>query len=221
MGDSHSKSFFGQNAGLLLNTSSKQEPFFFIRCIKKKPDGNWEKPSQGEGKVIRFSLEEAIMVLQVLNRKLLNWKSYHTYKDIKTPISFGWEDEKAKTLWINIGNYSKMLSYSGNFNPPDDIIEFEEDFNIGEYVEEENQIGNSFQSEAPAQTYNNNNSDKASQITGSLKGETAKALLINFQSGKELWIPKSTIHSNYQIEKNVNQKFLIDTWILKKNKILS
>ncbi len=257
MGDSHSQSFFGQNAGLILNSSSKSDPFFFIRCIKKKPDGNWEKPSKGEGKVIKFSLEETIMILQVLDRKLLNWKSYHTYKDIKTPISFSWEDEKAKTLWINIENYSKMLSLaqteilrlliahllnekiefatisspkesnpkkskkdvSNNFNHVDGIIEFEEDYNNGEFKEINNPEFNGNHFESSSQKSNDKPSKKISQIIGTLKGETAKALLINFDSGQELWIPKSTIHSNYQSEKDISQKFLIDNWILKKNKI--
>jgi len=257
MGDSHYKSFFGQNTGLILNSSTKSDPFFFMRCIKKKPDGNWEKPSKGDGKVIKFSLEEAIMILQVLNRRLLNWKSYHTYKDNKTPISFSWEDEKAKTLWINIANYSKMLNfaqaeilrlliahllnekiefatisnfkdstksipkkeYSNNLNHSNGLIEFEEDHSNGVYEEinistsDNNQFGSS------SQNSNNNFSKKISQITGTLKGETAKALLINFETGQELWIPKSTIHSDYQSEKNINQKFVIDNWILKKNKI--
>ena len=259
MGDSHSKSFFGQNAGLILSSSSKIDPFFFIRCIKKKPDGNWEKPSKGEGKVIKFSLDEAVMILQVLNRKLLNWKSYHTYKDNKTPLSFSWEDEKAKTLWINIANYSKMFNfaqaenlrllithlldekiefatisqsksknktiknkgYSGNFNPPNGIIEFEEDFTNDMFEEMDSNSFNENQFENSPQSNNNKSSEKLSQIMGSLKGETAKAVLINFNSGQELWIPKSTIHSEYQSEKNMNQKFLIDNWILKKNKILS
>ena len=48
-----------------------------------------------------------------------------------------------------------------------------------------------------------------------------KALLIQFNSGDELWIPKSTIHGEYVPKKNKDQKFLIDDWILKKNKIIT
>ena len=52
------------------------------------------------------------MILQVLNGKTLNWQTIHDYKDNKTSISYGWEDEKAQILWINIGNYSKMLNFA-------------------------------------------------------------------------------------------------------------
>jgi hypothetical protein len=41
-----------------------------LKCIKKKNDGIWEKPSKGEDKKIKCSLEEMIMILQVLKRKI-------------------------------------------------------------------------------------------------------------------------------------------------------
>ena len=62
---------------------------------------------------------------------------------------------------------------------------------------------------------------KKVNIDGSIQGETKKALLIQFTSGDEIWIPKSTIHGKYIPKKNKDQKFLIDDWILKKNQILS
>ena len=92
----HNYSFFGQNTGLIINSPSDSDPFFFMRCIKRKSDGNWEKPSNGEGKVIKISLEETIMILDILNRKNLNWTGYHTFNDDKTQITFGWEDKTAK-----------------------------------------------------------------------------------------------------------------------------
>ena len=58
-------------------------------------------------------------------------------------------------------------------------------------------------------------------INGAIKGETEKALLITFDTGKEIWIPKSTIHCQYSPKKQFNQSFLIDNWILKRNKILT
>ncbi len=112
MANTHSQSFFGQNTGLIINSSSREEPYIFLTCIKRKSDGIWEKPSLNEGKVIKCSLEELVMILQVLNRKTLNWQTIHDYKDNKTSISFGWEDDKAQILWINIGNYSKMLNFA-------------------------------------------------------------------------------------------------------------
>ena len=63
--------------------------------------------------------------------------------------------------------------------------------------------------------------NEMSNLIGSIQGETEKALLINFNSGKELWIPKSTIHGEYNPRKDVKQEFLINNWILKKNEVLS
>jgi len=263
MVDNHSKSFFGQNTGIIINSPSKIESFFFIRCIKRKPDGVWEKPSKGEGKVIKCSLEEIIMMLQVLNRKILNWTSYHTYKDNKTPISFSWEDEKAKTLWINIANYSKMLNFAqaevlklllthllnekvefatsskmgtNNTNAKikntpqpfkelnrenNSVIEFKEDYgeNQFEEISQKNITPNANRSFIPKDK--KDSTKEISNIDGSIVGETQKALLINFNSGQELWIPKSTIHGQYNPQKNFSQNFTIDEWILKRNKILS
>jgi len=263
MGDTHSKSFFGQNTGLLINSSATSEPFFFIRCIKKKPGGSWEKPSAGEGKVIKCSLDEIVMILQVLNRKQLNWSCYHTYKNNKTSISFGWEDEQAETLWINIANYSKMLNFAqaeilrlllvhilqekikyatcsngenlnnkmeskfssegadhskNNLNNNITLEKnykqnlFERDFD--ESVNQDNQISSIIVSKSKL-------FKEMTNIDGAIKGETEKALLITFKSGQEIWIPKSTIHCQYIPKKMFNQNFLIDNWILKRNKILA
>ena len=62
---------------------------------------------------------------------------------------------------------------------------------------------------------------EVSNIDGIIKSETEKALLINFDAGKEIWIPKSTIRCQYDPQKNLTQKFLIDNWILNRNKITS
>ncbi|MEJ2248785.1 MAG: hypothetical protein P8Y70_02955 [Candidatus Lokiarchaeota archaeon] len=110
MVNKHNKSFFGNKTGLTIQSSSKKEPFIFLRCIKKKPDGNWEKTSKGEGKTIKLTLEEMVMILKVLNKELSSWSTYHSYKELQTQISFKWQDGDQERLWINIGDYSKMLS---------------------------------------------------------------------------------------------------------------
>ena len=69
-------------------------------------------------------------------------------------------------------------------------------------------------------TANTNKKDKV-EIKGAINGETEKALLLNFETGQELWVPKSTIHSQFDNARGENQSFLIDNWILKKNKIIS
>lgn len=268
MADQHSQSFFGQNTGLIINSSKKSDASLFFRSIKRKSDGNWEKPSAGEGKVVKCSLEEIIMILSVLNRKSLNWQSYHTYKEKKTSISFGWEDENAKTLWINIGKYSKMLNYAQaeilrlllthildekikyatsstneNMKKGKDISYSPKEINYMTHNGnnyDENYNSNYRKSDThntteeitnPPFQQNNSISQKSSSnpkllndmcnVDGTISGETHKALLINFNSGKEIWIPKSTIHCQYIPKQNLAQKFLIDNWVLKRNKIIS
>ena len=236
----HNYSFFGQNTGLIINSPSDSDPFFFMRCIKRKSDGNWEKPSNGEGKVIKISLEESIMILDVLNRKNLNWNGYHTFNDDKTQISFGWEDKTTKTLWIKIANYSKMLNYAQAEILRRLLEHFlEEKIKNATIMNNNNNINfskkkSNFPGEVNA--INDKNlknedvliSDKTKkdltkelrQLNGNIQGETEKALLINFDSGQEIWIPKSTIHGNYTPRKNIEQEFLIDDWILKRNQLI-
>lgn len=83
-----------------------------------------------------------------------------------------------------------------------------------------------FEDNKPATREENNNKhypqqkkNKETEIKGILKGETAKALLIEF-NGKENWIPKSTIRS-WKLDKDVEQKLIIDTWVLEKNKVIA
>lgn len=239
LADKHNQSFFGQSTGLTIQSSSKNEPYLFITCIKKKLDENWEKPSKGEGKTIKCSLEELVMILKVLKRKLNSWSGYHTYNDNNTQISFSWEKNKEDKLWINIGDYSKMLgiaqieifrlllkhlikekiehatvsniSYKNNLDYENQKDSNSSDINkikIDENIITQTNISNDINIEV----------DKT-EIIGSIKAETDKALLISFKSGQELWFPKSTIHSNYKTEIGISQIFLTDKWIIEKNKI--
>jgi len=112
MANAHSKSFFGQTTGLIVSSSSKEDDFIFLKCVKKKGDGTWEKLSLGEGKTIKCSLDEMVMMLQVLERKISNWNTYHAYKDANTQINFNRKEEGGKEIvWIKIGGYSKMLAF--------------------------------------------------------------------------------------------------------------
>ncbi|MHA1914542.1 MAG: hypothetical protein ACW97V_09290 [Promethearchaeota archaeon] len=62
--------------------------------------------------------------------------------------------------------------------------------------------------------------EKTSKIEGKLVAETEKALLVKFKSGKETWIPKSTLKSQYLADKAVSQMFIFDTWILEKKGLI-
>jgi len=58
------------------------------------------------------------------------------------------------------------------------------------------------------------------EIEGMIVAETEKALLIKFKSEKQAWIPKSTIESKFTSDKTIFQTFLIERWVLEKNKII-
>jgi len=116
MTETHNYSFFGQKTGMIVQSSSQKDPYIFFKLLKKNENGAWEKPSKGEGKTIKFSLEELVLILQVLKHGTKTWSAYHKFKGNTTQISFAWQEEtektKNKTLFIKIGNYPKMLNFA-------------------------------------------------------------------------------------------------------------
>ncbi len=234
MVDKHSQSFFGQSTGLTLLSSSKSDSFIFFKCIKKKPDGSWEKPSLGEGKTIKCNLDEIVMILDVLQRNSDSWSGYHSFNDVKTQISFKWEDGAKKKLLIYIGNYSKMLNFSQTeifrlllAHILEEKIEFATISKMpsGKTVvsspkvnEQRNQFNDATALPVVKESIEHNENE-VSQINGVIEGETEKALLIQFSNDKEIWIPKSVIRSNYDSSNDISQNFMIDNWILKKNNV--
>ena len=58
------------------------------------------------------------------------------------------------------------------------------------------------------------------RIEGRILNESGKAIQLEFKSGKEIWVPKSTMNiNNFDYEDEGWQMFEIDDWILKKNYI--
>lgn len=228
MADSHSKSFFGRNIGLIVLSSSKFEPYIFLQCIKKNRNGIWEKLSFNEGKTIKCTLEEMAIILQVLNRRKFNWQGNHKFNDTITKLSICWEDENADTLWINIGNYSKMLNsgqidilalllthllnekiiYATSYKPSQKLDAVNEQFKESP-VEE---LRNIPQKASMDETI----SKSMTEIKGKITGETNKAILLEIGEDKKSWIPKSCIHSQYDPKPMLLQSFLVENWILKK-----
>jgi len=234
MTDTHSQSFFGQSTGLTVQSISKEEPFIFFKCIKKKADRSWEKPSKGEGKVIKCNLEEIIMIQQVLNQKVKSWSTFHVFNEIKTQISFKWEDGNNKKLWINIGSYSKMLNLTQIElfrlllkHIIKEKIKYAtgSSLNLSTVKVSKPNTPETFPSERSLIQTNNlqksANINPKSQISGAIIKETDHALLIKFSDGKEIRTPKSIIGSGFDANKNILQTFFIDTWFLKKNSILA
>jgi len=221
----------------------------FLRFIKNKSDGEWEKPSKGEGKVIKFSLEEMVSILQVLGRKITSWSSYHKFKNDSTKISFEWQNGKEKEkesktqLRISAGVYSKAMNFeqaevfrmllehvlkekiefatiqttNGNHKHEKSSEQDKEKKEILPQKVEKTRI----ERNSHAVQKNSQSSNETKLVQGKIKGETGKALLIDFSNGSETWIPKSIVRSQFTNTKEEPQSFLIDTWILKKNKILA
>ena len=170
------------------------------------------------------------MILQVLSRQALNWKSYHLYKEKKTSVSFSWEDEETKYLWINIADYSKVLNYAQVeifrlllIHLIEEKVVYSTTYIKNKFKDKTNekQIENYGFEENKNLIYEEKNKllKNISRIRAILTNETEKAILLQFEANKTYWIPKSSIHNQYLPRKNFHQYFLIDNWVLKKNKI--
>jgi hypothetical protein len=238
MTNSHLKSFFGQNSALIVESPQKSLPFIFLKCIKKKEDGSWEKMK--EGKTVKITIEEIICILEVLNRKSANWRGYHVFKDYQTEIYVAWEDKSRQVCVFRIGDYEKKLRFPNNrfltlllkhilsekieFATSDTYANEEVD---KEKISDENGDYRVFSEQIFArdglqviETTGHDLSPDKIEISAKIKAKSPKAILIDINGDKEFWIPKNTIHSKYDLEDREKiQKFLVDRWIIKKNKI--
>ena len=107
MGNKHNKAFFGSKTAMIFSSSSKEDEFVYITCIRKKDSGDWEKTSLKEGKNIRLSLIEIIQLWEVFARAEESWSTVHKFEDMETKISFKWKDNE---LWGNINKYAKKFN---------------------------------------------------------------------------------------------------------------
>jgi len=213
---------------MFIQTSSKKESFIFLRFIKKKNNGTWEKLSNGEGKTIKCGLEEIVMILEVLKKNKKTWSTVHSFKAEKTPISISWEGDSK--VWFNVADYPKMLSFTqieilkmllshileekiifstipdimkSNISSRDKTKIVEQSKNTDDGLTIKEELGNNLK-----------------KMKGSITGETDKALRVTIENGDEIWIPKSIIKSQYDVETKLKQTFLIDSWFLEKNNLL-
>ena len=239
MADYHNKTFFGQNSSVGIESPAKNLPYIFISIKNRKEDGTWESSKKGEGKIVKISIEEIICILEVLHKKSANWRGYHVFKDRKTEIYLGWEDESRQVLQVKIGDYIKKLRFPNlNFltlmleHILTEKIEFATS-GISKSKEKEKPMDVSpeysvFTEHITArdglhivETTQYGTSIDTVEITAMIKVESPKALLVTLESDQEFWIPKSTVHNEYDIKSKDLQKFVVDKWIIEKNKILN
>ncbi len=238
MADFHTKTFYGQKSSLMVNSPARMVPYIFLSCINRKDDGTWEKTSKGEGKTVKLSIEEIICILEVLHRRSANWRGYHVFRERKTEIYVGWEDENRQVLRIKIGDYEKKIRFpnlnfltlmlehilnekiefatSGTFESKEkeDVVDEEAEYSVftehitardGLHIVETTEYGASI--------------DRV-DIKARIKVESPKALLMILESDEEFWIPKSTVHNEYDVRNKALQKFTVDKWIIEKHKVL-
>jgi hypothetical protein len=234
--DHHNKSFFGHEVGVIVQSPAKNLPHIFLTCIRRKEDGIWEKPSQGEGKTIKLSIEETICILEVLERRLANWRGYHVFHDDKTEIYVGWEDRARNICVFRIGDYEKKFRFpSTRFltllldHIVKEKIEFATSGTFKEKLEEKEEETEDEYRVFSEQIYARDGlhvvetteygvSVDLVEIQAKIKVESPKALLIDLENGQEFWIPKSTVHSEYDTqEREQYQLFKVEKWIVEKN----
>ena len=66
------------------------------------------------------------------------------------------------------------------------------------------------------ETIQNNHELLKTQISGYYLEETPKAISIRLPHGAPFWVPKRHIGNNINKSPDINQKFIIDKWILEK-----
>ncbi|MHA2036001.1 MAG: hypothetical protein ACXACX_22945 [Candidatus Hodarchaeales archaeon] len=196
-----------------------------MKFIKKKGDGSWEKLSTREGKTIKVGLEEVVMILEVLKKNMKTWSTVHSFKEDKTPISVSWEGDNK--IWFNVGDYPKMLSFAQIeilklllTHLLEEKIEFAtiSDISKSQVVVDEN-VPKKQHATGLTIVEEINSESNLQKVEGVITGNTDKAILLKLNSGAENWFPKSTIKSQYSLDKESSQTFLIDSWIIDKNKI--
>ncbi|MFX0029531.1 MAG: hypothetical protein ACFE8B_09995 [Candidatus Hermodarchaeota archaeon] len=237
MADFHTKTFYGQKSSLIISSPTKMAPYIFLSCFNRKDDGTWENINKGEGKTVKLSIEEIICVLEVLHRRSANWRGFHVFKERKTEIHVGWEDDSHQVLRIKIGEYEKKIRFPNlNFltlmleHILDEKIEFAtsgpfESKEKGKKIDDETEYG-VFSEHITArdglhivETTEYGASIDTVELDAKIKVESPKALLITLESDDEIWIPKSTIHNEYDLKSRDSQKFIVDKWIIEKHKI--
>jgi len=238
MTDYHTKTFYGQKSSIILTSPSKSVSYIFLSIINRKEDGTWERSSKGEGKTVKITIEEIICILEVLHKNSANWRGFHVFKERKTEIYVGWEKESRQVIQIKIGDYIKKLRFPNlNFltlmleHILGEKIEFATSGTTGKKskdgeAREEDEYG-VFSEHILArdglqvvETTEFGVSKETIEIKAKVKVESPKALLITLESDMEFWIPKSTIHSKYDVEnKKKLQTLIVDKWIIEKQRL--
>jgi len=173
---------------------------------------------------------DVAFILRVLRGEKNAWKTFHSFEGREISISFERNSENNENLNVKAGDYVKLLNYGETevFKALLEHVFQEKVVSSTETKKREDLSGSEFKKEANQVTAEEILEEEKIEpvvketavLTGVCEGETEKALLIAFEGKKAIWVPKSTIRSDYDSESTASQKFEIDTWILKKNNIM-
>ena len=168
----------------------------------------WEQNNQER---LWISVGKYNKMLSIAQIKILTALLTHLFKEkiefATIPLNLGDASQSKETVNIKRENIRNTESALKN------VLVIKE-----EIVSPSSQNTNS--NEQPPIRIVKKDSDSTS-LLGIIKAETKKAILIEFGDHKQTWIPKSQIHSEFDTIIEKEQEFIIDTWILKKNKIVA
>ncbi len=229
----HSYSFFGQKTGIILDSSRLNEPSIYFKFIKKKDNGNWEKPSLKEGKSIKINILELIQIINIFNRQNSKWSTVHKFENDSTSINLSNVDG---VISFSISGYMKQIKF------PESKLFLDLLHHI--YKEKIENLSNSsskqrisFEAENGEKTIQNTainmkesssnisysnlldsfqKSDHFIELPGVILDKSSKAISYQVSGYNQIWIPISCIKSNINIaDPNIN-KLWIKEWFLKK-----
>ncbi|MHA1855068.1 MAG: hypothetical protein ACTSYY_03410 [Promethearchaeota archaeon] len=239
----HNYSFFGQKTGMLLDSAEINQPCLFLRFLKKKQDGSWEKPTQGEGKNIKLNLLEMIAILRIFRTQNSKWSTVHKFGEETTSITV---ENKNNIISFMISGYAKQFKfpeselfidlvehiyrekiinatvsnsngYSKVPNNKESKIQKLANAPIPEYPEEldEKTIEKKLEID-PEQWYNSlKANDEFRLIPGSINEERAKAINFHINNLTNIWVPNSCIDNSSTAKEGI----WIKDWFLRKKMV--
>lgn len=229
MGEKHNLTLFNNNNSLVIQSSSRSDPFVSLQFFNNE---DIEKSFNNQQKEGKYNLEAIIMILEVAKKNRDSWSNILSSKEEVTIVK--WEEQN---LTVNIENYSITLNDSQTlllksllkhlisekikyteqlFSPVSVNFQRKTQFNH-ERFKKTNVITKKLNNTKV--TIKKTIKRDVKQITGTIKFETNKAILLNI-SGEESWIPKSVIRSLFKSWSDKEQLFYIDSWFLEKNQNL-
>jgi hypothetical protein len=245
MCEMHEFSFFGQKAAIIFSSGKYDGPIFF-HFLKKKENGDWEKPSLKEGIVFTLGILEIKKLLDHIQYKSIGDLTYvHAYKGNTNTLKIKIDYSDAMKISFMVGDHAKPLMYpeSAVF---EDLLRhiYKEKLEIGtektfekKESSEEKAIVNTQESKGipmenptpqktlpPAAPAKEGEESRETFIV--VRRVSAKALFIEIPSmnNAQIWAPKSKILSSNPGRENeinaldVNQEITvkIPSWILDK-----